>query len=126
MSVAVLAAVVVGGAFLLAGGAKIAAGRAWPEQARALGAPGITIRFVPWIEILLGALLCAQVARQMVAALAALLLVVFTGLLVKRMMQGQRPPCACFGSWSAQPLGWRHLARNAALLAAAVVAIVVR
>ena len=124
MSVAVVAAVIVGAAFLLAGGAKIAAGRAWPEQARMLGAPRVAIPFVPWTEIVLGALLCAQVARPVMAALAALLLLVFTALLVTRMLQGQRPPCACFGSWSAKPLGWRHLARNAALLAVAVVAAV--
>ena len=118
-----VASVVIGVAFLLAGGAKIAAGPAWPAQARALGAPSLVIPFVPWAEIVVGALCCVQLARPAPAAAALAMLVVFTGLLVTRLAQGRHPPCACFGSWSAKPLSWRHLARNAALIAIAVVAI---
>lgn len=93
-------------------------------QAAALGAPAIAIPLVPWLEIGVGALLCAQIARPVVASIAALMLVAFTALLVARLARGQRPPCACFGSWSAKPLSWKHLARNAVLLALAVVAII--
>ena len=124
MSLAVVAAVVVGAAFLLAGGAKIAAGPSWPAQAMALGAPKVAIPFVPWLEIVVGALLCAQVARPAVAAVAGVMLLAFSALLTVRLSHGQHPPCACFGSWSAQPLSWKHLARNGALLAVAVIAIV--
>lgn len=124
MTIAIIASIIVGVAFLAAGGAKIAAGPAWPTQARALGAPAVLIPFVPWLEIVIGALLCAQVGRPIVAAIAAAMLLVFSGLLVTRLAQGRRPPCACFGSWSAKPLSWRHVARNAVLLAAAIVAVV--
>lgn len=123
-AIGVGAAVVVGAAFLLAGGAKLAAGRAWPQQASDLGAPTFVVPIVPWTEIVVGGLLAAQVARPVFAAIALAMLLAFTTLLVLRLKQGKRPPCACFGSWSAKPLGWRHLARNAALAAVAVVAIV--
>jgi hypothetical protein len=124
VSLAVLAAIVLGAAFLLAGGAKIAAGPSWPVQAAALGAPSAAVPIVPWMEIGVGALLCAQIARPVVGAIAAVMLVAFSALLAMRLTKGQHPPCACFGSWSAKPLSWKHLARNAVLLAFAVVAIV--
>lgn len=124
MTIAIIASIIVGVAFLAAGGAKIAAGPAWPTQARALGTPAVLIPFVPWLEIVIGALLCAQVGRPIVAAIAAAMLLAFSGLLVLRLAEGRRPPCACFGSWSAKPLSWRHVARNAVLLAAAIVAVV--
>jgi len=124
VSLAVAAAIVVGAAFLLAGGAKIAAGRSWPMQAAALGAPSIVIPIVPWTEIVVGALLCAQIARPVLASIAVVMLVAFSALLARRLAQGEHPPCGCFGSWSAKPLSWKHLARNAALIAVAVTAIV--
>ncbi len=117
MTLGLAASIIVGVAFLVAGGAKVAAGPAWPQQARALGTPRLAIVAVPWIEIALGALLCARVAPPVPALFALGLLVAFTSLLVTRLLQGQRPPCACFGSWSARPLGWRHLVRNAVLIA---------
>lgn len=125
MSLAAVASIIVGVAFLLAGGAKIAAGRRWPTQAAALGAPSAVVPLLPWAEIVVGALLCAQVYRPWIASLAALMLVAFSALLAIRLGQGKRPPCACFGSWSAKPLSWKHLARNAVLLAIAVFAAVI-
>ncbi len=124
MSLGVVAAIVVGVAFLAAGAAKIAAGPAWPAQARTLGAPAVAVPVVPWLELVVGGLLCAQVVRPVLGGVALAMLVVFTGLLGLRLSRGERPPCACFGSWSAKPLGWRHIARNALLIAAAIVAIV--
>jgi hypothetical protein len=124
VSVAVIASIVVGVALLLAGGAKVAAGNGWPAQAEALGAPRLVVAVVPWIEIVVGAGLCAQLARVPFAVAAFAMLAAFTVLLAVRLSEGRHPPCACFGSWSAKPLSWRHLARNAALMAVALVAIV--
>lgn len=123
-AVGLIASIVLGAAFLFAGGAKIAAGPSWPVQARGLGAPGWAIPLVPWIEIVVGALLCAQLIEPLPAFAAAAMLLVFSALLALRLSRGQHPPCACFGSWSAKPLSWRHLARNAALIAIAIVAAV--
>lgn len=123
MNLGVIAAIVLGAAFLVAGGAKVAAGPLWPQQAADLGAPAIVVPFVPWLEIIIGAALCAQLGRPVVAGAAVAMLLTFTALLVLRLAQGKRPSCACFGSWSAKPLGWQHLVRNAVLLGLAVVAL---
>jgi uncharacterized membrane protein YphA (DoxX/SURF4 family) len=121
-AVAVVASVALGVSFLVAGGSKVAAGAAWPQQARDLGAPVWVVPVLPWIEIVLGAALVTQLGRTVAAIVAAALLAAFTGLIVVRLAQGRRPPCACFGAWSAKPLGPGHVVRNAVLFALAIVA----
>jgi uncharacterized membrane protein YphA (DoxX/SURF4 family) len=123
VSAAFVASILLGVAFLLAGGAKIAQGSAWSTQAGVLGAPTAVVPLVPWLEIVVGALLCAQLSRPIVGAVAFVMLLTFTGLLALRLAAGEHPPCACFGSWSAKPLSWKHLVRNAVLLVLAVVAV---
>jgi len=115
--VAAVAGVLLGLSFVVAGGSKIAAAGSWPEQARGLGAPRWAIPAVPWIELVLGAVLVVQLAPLAAGAAAVGLLVVFTVLIARRLAAGEHPPCACFGAWSASPIGWRHLVRNGALLA---------
>jgi uncharacterized membrane protein YphA (DoxX/SURF4 family) len=122
--VGTVAAVILGVSFVVAGASKLSIGPVWHQQARDLGAPSWSIAATPWIEIVLGALLVTQFARRSVAVLAIVVLVVFTGLLGLRLAQGRRPPCACFGAWSATPIGPGHLARNAALIALGVIAAV--
>jgi hypothetical protein len=51
------------------------------------------------------------------------LLVAFTALLMVRLLQGRRPPCACFGALSSKPIGWGNVARNAVFLALAAVVL---
>lgn len=120
----VVCSIVLGITLVVAGGSKIAAAGSWPEQARGLRAPRWAIPIVPWFEIVLGATLIVQL-WPVGAALAALgLLVAFTVLIVARLRAGDHPPCACFGRWSAAPLGWGHVARNVALMALAVGAAV--
>jgi uncharacterized membrane protein YphA (DoxX/SURF4 family) len=121
--VATIASVVLGVTFLVAGASKIAVGAAWPEQARGLGTPNFLIPFVPflpWVEIVLGALLVTQVARDVAAIGAILLLFAFTALVGHRLSQGRHPPCACFGAWSAKPIGSWTIARNIALMVLAL------
>lgn len=118
------AAILLGLAFLVAGGSKLAAGPGWAEQARGLGAPAVVIPVLPWFELVLGAVLVVQVAPIVAAVVALGLLVAFTVLIVRRLAEGRHPPCACFGAWSAKPLGWGHVARNVALIALGVVALV--
>ena len=108
---------------LLASGAlKLAAGPRWAAQAGALGAPAMAAPVVPWVERGLGALLIAGVARRVVALAAAAVLAAFTVLLVVRLAQGRRPPCACFGRRSTHPIGLGSVARNLVLIALALVA----
>lgn len=117
------ASILLGLAFLVAGGSKLAAGPSWPEQARGLGAPSVVVPVLPWFELVLGAVLVVQVAPVVAAAVALGLLAAFTALIVRRLAQGRHPPCACFGAWSAKPLGWGHVARNVALAALGVVVL---
>jgi uncharacterized membrane protein YphA (DoxX/SURF4 family) len=120
--VAIVAAILVGAAFVLAGAAKLAMGGRWPAQAKEFGVPWQLAQFVPWWELVVGALLAAQVARPITAWIAAGTLVLFSASIAAQLARGKHPPCACFGAWSPKPVGARTLARNAVLIAIAVVA----
>ncbi len=112
----VVAAVILGAIFLAAGVSKIAAAPQWRSQSADLGVPALLAVTVPFMEIVIGALLVAQIARRQVALVAAALLMAFTVLLAVRLLQGRRPPCACFGAWTTKPIGWGDVARNLAFL----------
>ena len=122
-TVAVVASVVVGVVFVVAGAAKVAQGARRPAQAAQLGAPWVVAPVVPWWEIVVGSLLVVQLAMPWPAIAAFVTLLVFTVLIIRVLAAGEHPPCACFGSWAAAPLGARHVARNVALLALATLAL---
>ena len=79
---------------------------------------------MPWVEIVVGALLVVGTPGTLAVVVALAVLASFTVLIVVRLVQGRHPPCACFGAWSAAPIGWRHVARNVAFMAIGVVALV--
>jgi uncharacterized membrane protein YphA (DoxX/SURF4 family) len=79
---------------------------------------------VPWFELVLGALLVSGLLSPWIELAAVGVLIVFTIVIVRRLLDGSRPPCACFGSRSKRPLGRRHVLRNVGLLAVAVVAAI--
>jgi hypothetical protein len=81
------------------------------------------IPVLPWFEIALGAVLIAQLSRVAASAVALAVLAAMTALVIRRLAQHEHPPCACFGAWSAKPLGPGHLVRNGVLMVLAVVAI---
>jgi hypothetical protein len=120
----VIASVILGGVMCVAGGSKIVMGDRWPVEAQALGAPKSIAPIVPWFEIALGALLIVQLKPEVVGALSVALLVAFTLLIMRQLQKGERPVCACFGSWSSKPLSWNHVARNAGFIALAAITIV--
>lgn len=122
-AIALVASIVLGVAFLVAGGSKLAAGDAWPAQARGLGAPAVAIPALPWIELVVGAALVFRILPPGPAVVALALLVAFTVLIAVRLRAGERPPCACFGAWSAEPIGPRHLMRNGALIVLALLSL---
>jgi uncharacterized membrane protein YphA (DoxX/SURF4 family) len=121
--VSVVAAVLLGIAFVLAGASKLAAREAWPAQAVGLGAPFFLVAYVPWVELAVGATLIAQLFEPVPALVAIMLLLLFSALIAKRLSEGRHPACACFGAWSAKPIGVQHLARNAVLLVLGVLAL---
>jgi uncharacterized membrane protein YphA (DoxX/SURF4 family) len=114
-AVGLVASILLGLVFLVSGASKLAAGPGWPEQARGLGAPSFVVPVLPWFEIVLGPTLAAVTAL--------LVLVGFTVLILRRLAEGRRPPCACFGAWSTKPLGRGHVVRNLGFIALAVVAL---
>ena len=123
-TVGTIASVLLGAVFVVAGGAKLAAGPAWPEQARALGAPRPIARVLPWVELAVGAALVVDLVAPVPGLVALVLLVSFSVAILRQLRHGRHPVCACFGAWSATPIGAGHLWRNAALTALAVVALV--
>ena len=114
-TVGLVASILLGIAFLFAGGSKLAAGDAWPAQARGLGAPSLAIPVLPWVELVVGAALVFRLVPPWPGVAALILLVAFSVLIGARLAAGEHPPCACFGAWSAKPIGPTHLVRNAAL-----------
>jgi uncharacterized membrane protein YphA (DoxX/SURF4 family) len=122
--VATIAAVVVGAALVAAGVFKLMDGPAWPKQAADMGVAAPIARVVPFVEIVIGVLLILPVFRPWPAIAAIVLLVVFTMVILRRLLDGSRPPCACFGSRSNRPLGPIHVLRNVILLALATTAAI--
>ncbi len=114
------------GLVLLAAGALKLREPTWPEQAHAFGAPRWAVPLVPWVEIVLGALLVPGLGGAWTAGAAIGMVGAFTVLVVVRMVQGSEAPCACFGALTtgrARPVGPATLARNAALVALGVLAL---
>ena len=104
------ARVVVGVVLLVAGAAKLAD-----------RSPGNVPPAVPWLELLLGALLVTGVGGRWTAVPAATLLAAFTVVVVQRLRAHDPAPCGCFGELSKRPVGYRTLVRNVGLVLLAVV-----
>lgn len=110
------AAVVVAIVLLVAGVSKLARPSLWRTQSSGLGVPLVIAGAVPFVELGVGALLMVQLQRHAVAWVAIALFVAFTAMLLVRLAQGRRPPCACFGSLSSKPIGAGHVVRNLVLI----------
>lgn len=113
------------GVLFLASGALKLRDPSWPGAAAAMGAPRWSIPLIAPVEIVLGAGLAAAVAEPWPSWLALALLVIFSAALIRvlRRPPSERPACACFGRWSAKPVGAGSLLRNAVLAGLAVVAV---
>ncbi|WP_420623046.1 MauE/DoxX family redox-associated membrane protein [Candidatus Poriferisodalis sp.] len=113
------------GVLFLASGALKLRDPSWPGAARAMGAPRWSVSLIAPIEIVLGAGLAAGLAEPWPAWLALALLAAFSAALARvlRRPLDDRPVCACFGRWSAKPVGAGSLLRNGVLAALAVVAL---
>ncbi|MEO1063145.1 MAG: DoxX family protein [Actinomycetota bacterium] len=117
------ARVVLGLVFLVSGATKLV-DRTWPQSAAAFGVPTWAARALPVVELVVGAALVPGIGGPWLVAAAAALLVAFTAVIVVRLSaDDDRPVCACFGAWSARPISWWTVARNAGLLAIAALAV---
>jgi Methylamine utilisation protein MauE len=118
------AGVVVGLTLVVAGVLKLAEGPTWLKQAADMGVSRLIAQIAPFAEIVIGVPLVGQVLEPWPAVAALALLVVFTFVVVRRLLDGSRPPCGCFGTRSKRPLGAYHVVRNLGLVLVAVVAVV--
>ena len=76
------------------------------------------------VELLLAVLLAFPTTRAAGAWGALIALTMFSAAIVRQLLRGRRPACACFGGLSRSPIGWQSIARNLILLAlAGVVAV---
>jgi uncharacterized membrane protein YphA (DoxX/SURF4 family) len=119
---ATVAAVLVGIVFIVASITKLAKPGLWRAQSTDLGVPWVVAAGVPYAEAVVGAALLSQWQRPVFAWSAVVMLVAFTVLLTVKLAQGERPPCACFGSFTAAPIGPSNVVRNLVLIAVAVAA----
>lgn len=122
-TVAPLAAIALGLAFVVAGASKLAVGGRWPVDAAGLGVARPVAVAVPWVELVVGATSIVRVAMPAPPIAALVLLAAFTLVIVRELRAGRHPSCACFGAWSAKPIGPLHVARNAGLAGLGVVAV---
>lgn len=117
------ARVAVGVVLLLAGAFKLRQ-PTWRGTSTTFGAPAWAVPLVPWVELVLGALLVAQVGGRWPALPATVLLALFWWVVRTRVRRGDATPCGCFGQTSAQPVGPRTVRRNAALTVLAALGFV--
>src|SRR2546426_248742 len=72
-------------------------------------------RTLPWVELLIGALLIAGRWLRTSTAATSLLLLVFFGLMVRAYAKGIEINCGCFGPGEA--ISWKTLLRDGSMLA---------
>lgn len=123
------ARLVLGAVLLVAGAAKVIDPQASVAAVRAYELlPGGLVTTVGWglpfLELVLGALLLTGLAVRPAAAATAVLLVVFVAAVVSAAVRGLSIDCGCFGGGGPVPPGQTAYAaeilRDLALLAAAV------
>ena len=114
----------VGVIFVFAGVRKLNARDLWPTQAKRLGAPGVAMPTVPYVELVLGSLLIAGLASTVTLLASIGALSSFTVLLLSRLLAGDRPPCACLSFRATKPIGWNNIVRNFLMLALLVAALI--
>ena len=72
-------------------------------------------RTLPWVELMVGALLIAGRWMRVATVATSLMLMVFFGLMVRAYSQGLEINCGCFGPGEA--LTWKTLVRDGSMLA---------
>lgn len=119
LDLAVFCQLVLAGVFVVSGVTKLLDFTATMESVTAFGVPerhaGWLSRALPAAELVVAALLVTQPAGRAGAAVALLLLVVFTAAVVESLRRGRRPECHCFGRLGSSDISGRTVARNLVL-----------
>ena len=123
-----MARVVIALVFVAAAVGKVRDPAGTRQGARDLGVPersaGPTARALPMVEGAIAALVLVPATHRIGAALAVVLLAIFTAAIAGALRSGRSPACHCFGAVAARPIGTDTLVRNGALIVLAVVAMV--
>jgi len=129
MKVAVLLArLLVGGVFVVAGGFKIGHADQFAAQIAAFGIlPQPVIApialLLPFLEVILGLYLIAGLYTRLAAGFAIVQLLIFAGAIASAVVQGHSLSCGCFGPNDTSVTSWPEVARDVALaLVAALIA----
>lgn len=120
--VGVLSGTVIGVVFVAAGASKLSALTEWRASATDMRVPVVVSALVPWLEVMLGALVIARIGLPWTGWAVVVVLAVFTAAIVRQLLAGYRPGCGCFGQRSVAPIGARHVVRNVVLMVVAAVA----
>jgi len=120
--------VILAGVFALAGATKLLDRRGSRQSLQDFGVPTRLIPALavalPVVELVTALALLPQATAIYGAIGAAALLCAFIGAVSVSLLRGRRPDCHCFGQLHSEPIGWQVLARNGALLFAALFVIV--
>lgn len=120
MDVALLnARLVLAGVFAVAGVSKILDRIGGREALTGFGLPPRLAAPLGWAlpvaELFVAAALVPQASAWWGGLGALALLLVFTAVIARSLVRGERPDCRCFGQFRAAPVGWRTLLRNGLL-----------
>lgn len=114
--------------FALAGATKVLDQRGARQSLTGFGVPDALVPFsailLPLGELLTAILLLPSRTAMLGAIGASALLATFIVGIVISLARGRRPPCHCFGQLHSEPVGWRVLVRNGALLVLATAVVV--
>jgi hypothetical protein len=115
--------------FVWAGVSKLAQGKEWsisttPFSTGRTFIDALVKWTLPWCEVVMGALLIAQVALVVTGVAACILLAGFTVRIVQLLRRGETPSCRCFGAVSRAPLSMNHVWRNVVFLILSVLVVV--
>ncbi len=128
-AVGVVSGVMLGLVFVWSGAAKLRSSDNW----KLAGTPFSTSRRsidrlieagLPWCEIVLGAVLVAQIAPPVFGVVSGVLLLGFTVAVVRVIQRGEATSCMCFGVASTSNVSWRHVWRNVGLIVLAMTTVV--
>ena len=125
----VLVSMALGLMFVWAGVSKLAQGKEWsisttPFSTGRTFIDALVKWALPWCEVVLGALLIAQVALVVTGVAACILLAGFIVRIVQLLRRGETPSCRCFGAVSRAPLSMNHVWRNVVFLILSVLVVV--
>jgi uncharacterized membrane protein YphA (DoxX/SURF4 family) len=118
--VVLIARLIVGGVFVVAGGLKIGHADQFAAQIAAFGivpqpvvAPMALL--LPFLEVLLGLYLIVGLYTRLVAGIAIVQLLIFAGAIASAVLQGHSLSCGCFGPNDTSVTSWPEVGRDIAL-----------